>query len=178
MMAKWQRVRIEIPKEYKPAERKLIANDIINHIIDRSEKGVDKNGKQFKGYTKNYVNSKDFKRAGKKKSPVNLTFTGDMLNSIELISDRAGTLLIGHDKTDKELNGKSEGNRLGTYGNKKPVQKPRDYLGITQTQLDKILAKYPLDDKEERKKNVEEGLAIAEKSKLFLNNVLGEDDGQ
>ena len=56
----------------------------------------------------------------------------------------------GYDPGDRALNGKVEGNVKGTYGNKKPVQRPRDFLGIHQKDLQKILKKYPLNNEEER----------------------------
>ena len=57
-----------------------------------------------------------------------------------------GKISIGYDKSDKELNGKVEGNRLGTYGNKAPVTRPRDFLGITDKALQPIIKRHEGDE--------------------------------
>lgn len=71
-----------------------------------------------------------------------------MLGSLEELTDRSGAITIGYEKDNKELNGKVEGNRRGTYGQKKPVTKPRDFLGLSQTALERILKRYPIGDGE------------------------------
>jgi hypothetical protein len=111
-------------------------------------KGKDKRNRNFKPYSKSYKESLDFKIGGKSSKP-NLTLSGDMLDSIELISQRSGNLLIGFENGTEE-NAKAEGNIKGTYGQKKPTGKARDFLGITQKDLNAILDKYPLKDSEER----------------------------
>ena len=48
MATKWQRTRISIPKGYSPEERQVIAQEIIDFIIDRSQKkNKDKNNRKF-----------------------------------------------------------------------------------------------------------------------------------
>lgn len=64
------------------------------------------------------------------------------MEELDLISDKSGSLLIGYDRNDDDLNGKVEGNREGTYGNKKKVVRGRDFLGITKKDLNSILRKY------------------------------------
>lgn len=72
-----------------------------------------------------------------------------MLNSIELLGSKSGEITIGFDKSDKELNGKAEGNILGTYGKDKPDRnKARDFLGIESGALKKILSNYKEDAKD------------------------------
>lgn len=142
-MAKWQRVSITIPKGFGPTERQAIAQDVIDFIVKRSKDGRDVNGKRFPGYSKEYTKSLDFKIAGKSKSNIDLTLSGEMLDSIQLISEKSGNLLIGFDKSDAKLNGKAEGNQLGTYGRSKPIAgKARPFLGISKDDLRSILSKY------------------------------------
>lgn len=149
-MAKWQRFRVEIPKDYKPVERVAIAQEIIEHIINRSQKGFDVNNDPFPTYTKEYKDSKNFKIAGKGSKP-NLTLSGEMLNNIELISHKSGSMLIGFDRGDSELNGKAEGNQIGSYGKKSgDPDKAREFLGISEDDLDDILKKYPKDDENKK----------------------------
>lgn len=143
----WQRTTIQIPKDLKPKQRQAIALEVIDFIVERSKSGKDKNGKAFPKYSAGYANSQDFKNAGKSKGKVNLTLSSEMLNSIELLKDKAGELVIGFDKSDDELNGKAEGNILGTYGKDTPnPSKARDFLGIQEKDLNKILKNYVSDD--------------------------------
>ena len=117
----------------------------------------------FKGYSKSYKKSLDFKTV-KKGSTVNLTMTEEMLGSLDLLTERNGSLTIGYEKGD-EINGKVEGNRLGTYGNPKPVTKPRDFLGLSQTALNNILRKYPTNNENIRAQNVELTLKSRDRAK-------------
>ena len=61
-----------------------------------------------------------------------------MLSDLKLLSHKNGELTIGFEKGSKS-NGKAEGNIKGTYGQPKPVQAPRDFLGISQEELDVLL---------------------------------------
>lgn len=173
-MAKWQRTKIEIPKEYSPRERKAIALEIIEFIKNRTSKGKDKNNENFAKYSKGYKKSLDFKLAGKGNT-VDLRLTNEMMESLDLISDKSGSLLIGYDRSDKDLNGKVEGNRLGTYGNKKAVTQPRDFLGIEEKDLKKILNKFPIED---RKSRLERALKILAANEAAEEVVQGVDVGE
>lgn len=161
-MAKWQRVKINIPKRFGPVERQAIAQDVIDFIVERTKSGKNVDGKQFPGYSKSYTKSLDFKIAGKSKSKVDLTLSEEMLNSIGLLNHSSGELLVGFDKTDDKLNGKAEGNQLGTYGQPKPIKgKARPFLGISSADLKKILSNYP-ETKDDSVATAEEKLAAAQ----------------
>lgn len=109
------------------------------------------------------MNSLDFKIAGKSKN-VDLTLSGEMLQSIQLLNHKKGEITIGFDRGDKENNDKATGHITGFYGRSK-VQKVRDFLGITETDFKrKILSKYPIDDDEEREKRTAEQLLSRETS--------------
>ena len=149
MATKWQRFDVKIPKEFRKTT--LIAKDIIEHIKKRSEDGV---GVRAVGnnvaldydwpkYSKEYINSLDFKIAGKNKNRIDLTLTGDMLASIEYLKKKKDNVLqIGFKRGDQE-NGKADGNIRGTYGNPSPIRgKKRNFLGITTQELKEILSKY------------------------------------
>lgn len=170
-MAKWQKVSIPLSKKYSPLERQAIAQDVIDFIIKRTRDGKDVKGKDFPGkYSNAYTSSADYKIAGKPKSgkPINLSLTREMLNELSFLSDKKGEIIVGYDKGDTELNGKVEGNRLGTYGQSKPIPgKARDFLGITQKDLQTILKNYPLSDRQKSKENAETNLlAKAEAEEL------------
>jgi len=153
-----QKAVIRIPKEYGPMERRAISNKIIDLVVRRTQSGKDINNKPFPGYTgKNkkagkysaaYTKSLDFKTGGKSKTKINLTLSEEMLNAIEPLSQRSGSVTIGIPGDDKRNNGKAEGNQKGTYGNKRPVTKGRKFIGISQNDLNKILKDFPIKDKE------------------------------
>jgi hypothetical protein len=146
-----QKFTVNIPKGYTPEERRAIAREIIDFVYERTtEKGLDKDNKKFAKYKKSYTGGVDFFRAGKSGN-VDLVLSGEMMAELgQYLRERSGQITIGYDPGDKALNGKVEGNVKGTYGNKKPVQSPRDFLGIHQKDLQKILKKYPLNNEEER----------------------------
>lgn len=141
----WQRINIEIPPDFRPAERRELGDLIVEHIYDRSNRGLDKDGRKFPGYSAEYMKSLDFKNAGKGKN-VNLQLSGDMLAAMKLLSHKSGNLMIGFEKGTPE-NAKAEGNILGTYGQASPIRgKQRDFLGIEGKKL-KELIKYVRSEK-------------------------------
>lgn len=151
----WQRTRIKVRKDLDKLQRQAVGLEIIEHIKKRTAKGLDKSGNPWKGkagtYSKSYANSLDFKIAGKSKGKVNLELSSEMMNSIKVLSHEKGSILIGYDKGDKQLNAKVEGNRKGTYGQSKPIRgKQRDFLGIEKYKLTEIQNQYDykLDDRE------------------------------
>lgn len=108
---------------------------MIERIVERTDQGRDKEGKAFAKYSKDYINSLDFKVAGKGKTP-NLQLSGDMLASIKLLDSTRNWIEIGFEKGTEE-NGKADGNIRGTYGQSSPVGPARDFLGITDNPKDK-----------------------------------------
>jgi hypothetical protein len=151
---------VDLPREYKPDERKAIAAEIIDFVISRTEAGKDKDNISFAKYSKAYAKEKGQKN-------VDLTFSGEMLSEISLLLEKSGKLRIGIDP-GSDIVGRVQGNVLGTYGNAEPVTKGRDFLGITQKDLDGILANYPLDDKEEREDRITNLVA----SELVSRNII------
>lgn len=61
-----------------------------------------------------------------------------MLDALSLLSTKPGEIVVGFDK-DSDMNGRAEGNILGTYGQPEPITKPRDFLGITKKDLTGII---------------------------------------
>ena len=135
-MANWQRIKIEIPKQIKPADREEVALEIIDFIANRTKRNKDKDGRKFPNYTKEYAKIK-----GTSRNKVDLTLTGEMLDELKLISHRSGSLLIGYDR-GSDINGKVEGNRLGSYGGSPNPSKARDFLGLREKELEDILMDY------------------------------------
>lgn len=133
-----QKVEIPIPDDLKPAQRAELADLIIEHIVDRTQRGLDKDGKRFPGYSKSYIKSLDFQNAGKSKSKVDLTLSGDMLAALTLLSEKKGVLKIGYERGAQE-NGRVEGNILGSYGGSPNRSKSRNFLGIQPSKLKELI---------------------------------------
>jgi hypothetical protein len=145
MPTEWQHFDVRIDPGYSEPERRAIADDIIEHIRERTLKGLDKNGEPFPGYSDTYKHSIDFKIAGKG-NKVDLTQTGDMLSSLQLLEDSPGHIVIGYEKGSKE-NAIADGNVRGTYGSQTPhPERARDFMGIESKALEDILAQHPIDD--------------------------------
>ena len=104
MTVKHQKVVIPIGSGYTPAQRRRIAEELIDVMITRTEEGVGVYGnpndprslkkRRFPGYSDTYINSLDFKIAGKSPGSVNLKLSGDMLAAIELLEDKGDKLVI------------------------------------------------------------------------------------
>lgn len=136
-----QKINIDIPEDYdlKPQQRIDLADLIIEHIFDRTDRGLDKNNKPFPGYSKEYMDSLDYKIAKGTKKKVNLQLSGDMLAAITLLNHKKRRLVIGFEAGTEE-NDKAEGNILGTYGQPSPIPgKKRDFLGLKAAKLKELL---------------------------------------
>jgi len=160
-MAKQQKVRIIIPRGYSKEQRQKIGEDIVERIRNRTRKdSIDKEGNKFARYSKTY--SKEMR-----KRKVNLTDTGDMLDELQLLTEYSGTVTVGYE-AGADINGKVEGNRLGTYGQSTPIPgKARDFLGITDSELKDILDKY-----ERNPRRVRDEESLAEQASNLSDNQL------
>ncbi len=56
---------------------------VLDTIIERTEAGRDVNGRSFRSYDPDYIESEDFDEFGKSPNEVNMTQTGDMMDSID-----------------------------------------------------------------------------------------------
>ena len=133
----WQKVRIALPSEAKPKERKAIAKDVIDFIKQRAKAGIGFNpntnrNKNFVGYTKAYSKKKG-------QTNVDLTLSNKMLSAIKLLSDKNGSILVGFANSTTN-NAKAEGNQTGSYGRSPRASKARPFLGITPRDLDDIVS--------------------------------------
>lgn len=176
-MAEQQKFTVKVSKNYSDTERVAIGLDIIDHIIKRSKAGKDKNNKNFPGYSEGYTDSFDFKLAGKGKN-VNLTLSGEMLNSIEILETKKGEITIGIPKDDDFNNAKAEGNIKGTYGQSSPIRgKKRDFMGISRKDLSSIKSDYPINNKENRESTANRALDLVTTAAISAELVEGLDIG-
>lgn len=142
-----QKIKIVIPPGYTPDERLSIAQDIIELIQTKAiddNTGYDKNtgrNRKFPKYTAAYAKAK-----GSDRGDVNLVLSSDMFNDMKMLNQTSQSVTIGFEAGSLS-NAKAEGNQKGTYGQKKPIAgKARPFLGISQTELNRILAKYEPDE--------------------------------
>jgi len=134
-----QKVKYDIPFGLTYEERVRLGYNMIAYIQKRSQEGKGKDGESFSGYSASYI-----KTSGK--SSVDLTDTGDMLATLILLTHRSGSLTIGYESSDP-INGKVEGNRLGTYGQNNPISgKARDFLALSQSELDELFGEFLVDE--------------------------------
>lgn len=142
-MANYKNFKIKVPKNLPQKVKEAIAQEVIDEVIKRSQiDNKDKNGRSFPGYSKEYKESFDFqfKRGG----GVNLTLSGEMLESMEVVDVKDnGEITIGYDNADSDLKGKVDGNCSGSYGQSTgSYLKARNFLGIESDRLKKIIDKY------------------------------------
>lgn len=107
--------------------------------MERTDQGKDKDGNDFAKYSEEYKNSMDFKNAGKSKNALpNLQLSGDMLAALKVLDSTRNYITVGFEKGSDE-NGKADGNIRGTYGKPAPVGPKRDFLGISEKDLVKLV---------------------------------------
>jgi hypothetical protein len=140
MSTKWQRFNVDLSDFNLTKDEKADVGDlIVERIVNRTDKGIDVDGEKFAKYSKGYIDSLNFKIAGKSKGKVNLQLSGDMLAALKVLKDKGDSLTIGFEKGSDE-NAKADGNIRGTYGKDKPNPfLSRDFLGISNDELIKIV---------------------------------------
>lgn len=121
-----------LDNRYTEAQRRNIGEAIIRFIKERTRSGRGIAGVPFKPYSQSYKDSKDFDVAGKS-SLVNLTLTGDMLDSMEVLSAPPGRVIIGFD----DLSSKEKASYMEEHG--------RAFLGLSANELSGIVAKFPIE---------------------------------
>lgn len=138
MATKWQRFRVAIPTSLKPASRIALSRAIVDEIKERSLKNLSVNGKnKFSKLNDNYAKKKGVPKG----SRANMVLNDEMIDAMELISHRKGTLLMGY-VNESDENAKADGNQRGTYGTSSPIPgKARDFMGINKAGLKRALAK-------------------------------------
>jgi hypothetical protein len=153
LAAKHQFRDIKVSPAYTEEERRAIARDLVSYIRDRTKEGKGPGGKEWSGgagkYSDEYKKSLEFKIAGKD-STVDLTLSGDMLDSMDVLSTEGNKIRIGFENGSDE-NARADGNIRGTYGQDRPIPgKARPFLDLTPDEVKAVLEKYPLDNAEVR----------------------------
>lgn len=111
--------------------KREFAQQCIDRILERTNRGIDKNGDSFPGYSKAYKNSRAFEVYGKD-STVNLKLSGAMQASIGILSTGTRSVTIAIDGGLEE--DKARGHINGA--NYLPV---RDFWGLPMDDQVEIL---------------------------------------
>lgn len=113
----------------------LFGQRVVDEIVTRTrEKNIDKNGKSLGSYSKTYKDSLVFEiyKGGQRK--VDLTLTGEMLESLRS-NNSAYQIIVNLEGENNR--GKAQGHITGKLG-KSGRAKPRDFLGLPQKEVDRI----------------------------------------
>ena len=127
-------ITINVPLTFNESERRRVGKLAIDHIRDRSKRGLGVGGQRLRGpdgdgkYSQSYKNSAEFKAVGKTGSRVNLTFSGEMLFAMEIESTRPGQVIIGFGD-DEENNDKAAFLKEKNY----------DFFGLSQSEEQEII---------------------------------------
>lgn len=168
---------IKVSKKYNAEERRAIAAEIVDYIKERTKSGKGKGGQQWgppaDKYSEEYKESLEFKFKSDK-SKVNLTLSGDMLDSIKLIGNKEGEIIIGIPKSDEDYK-KAEGNIRGSYGKPRgSSSKARDFMSIAGEEKRDILKNFPLGKSEEEQESLKERVATFKAALAAARKITGE----
>lgn len=116
-----------------------MAQAIVDYIVERASKGRGIGGEKLKSpYSPSYAASLDFKAAGKSKSKVDMTLTGDMLSSVEPIEIKGKKVVIGI--ADDSQIPKAYNHQVGDTLPKRP------WFGVTEEEiLENVIPKFKKD---------------------------------
>jgi hypothetical protein len=146
---------INVPQSLTSVQREAIGLEVIEFIIDRTKNGLDVNGNPFAAYKKSYKETFEYQIGHSGDSGVNLTLTGDMLGNISIINHGVGFIKLGFD--DSQAAQKAKWIQAPS-GQKQGKQSPRKFFGISEKDLNKIIARN-LDGNTSIQTNATRGLA-------------------
>lgn len=107
---------------------------VIDTIIDKTESGKRFDKGNFKHYDEPYISSLEFIAAGKSKNDPNLTLTGSMLASIDILEASQDKLVIG-------FNDSVETNKAYNHHTGDTVT-PRPFFDINDTNLNELVQRF------------------------------------
>ena len=133
---------VDVSKD--PELKAQIAQAVIDFNIERSQGGLDNEGKGFPKYSDTYIDSLDFKAAGKSAGQVDMTLSGDMLGAIDVLDDSGSKVKYG---INGETAPRAFAHMTGYKGHPTIKDGPkRAFLGITKADFEsEILPKFAKD---------------------------------
>ena len=127
------RKQFRLPLKMPVYIKRMFARDVIKTIIERTESGVDVNGRSFARYSEAYKSAQIFKDMGKNDN-VNLRLFGDMKEALTFHVNVAGVEISFADMQEAA---KAHGHNFG--GGNLPR---REWLWLSQDEETKLLAQY------------------------------------
>jgi len=116
-----------------------VGQALLDRIIDRTvDDNEDVSGNRFDSYSKAYRESEDWDEFGKSASDINLSLTGDMMDSLDFKTKGSKVTI----KVSKNETGKAFGNISGIRGKNKSVINPRDWFGVSAKDVKKVKSKF------------------------------------
>jgi hypothetical protein len=126
-----------VDPQFNADERTSIGSAIVDYVVKRTRAGRGVGNRPFlnaegkREYSKSYQDTREFAIGGKGSRPINLTLTGDMLFSIEVLDiSLAGRIIIGIE--DEENSQKAVWMREKGY----------HFLGISDDEKSLVLSKF------------------------------------
>lgn len=107
-----------------------IGQAAIDKIVKRTEDGVDVNGASLKKYAKSYIESDDFKAWGKSAGEVNMTLSGQMLGTLDVLASDGNSVTIGWSGGSESA--KAYNHNVGDTVTKRP------FFGLSASDLDEL----------------------------------------
>lgn len=152
----------------QPALKEAIGQALIDKMVDRTQSGKSVTGKNLKSpYSKQYADTLEFKAAGKSKGNVNMTLTGDMLRSIDILDVGANTITIGIDDPDEAP--KSFNHQTGDTVPRRP------FFGVQVKEVNEVEREFRSELNQAFKKRGENRSSAIE---AFLLQLLRDTDGE
>lgn len=134
--------RIDLPNEWSEDDLRQAFVLINNIIVERTRNNISSTGKRFPNYSKSYSQSLEFELAGKSRTDPNLTLTGNMLESIQLLEVGTGYIIIGYEAGTEENDKAVWAERENGEENKRgPARK---FLGLQDFELEQVIAEINL----------------------------------
>ena len=110
-----------------------IGQAIIDKIVSRSEGGKDIRGNTFEAYADSYKKSEEFEAFGKS-NKVNMTLSGNMLSTLDILSSGGSKIKIGWN--DSTNNAKSFNHMTGD------TVKQRQFFGVQKKAVKEVLIEF------------------------------------
>ncbi len=126
------------------ALKQVIGQALIDRIIQRTESNKSVTGGQLKKYSKEYIESDDFKAFDKSAGDVNMKLTGDMLSTLDIVDSSGSKIKLGWD--DATQNAKAYNHNVGDTVPK------RAFFGVTKQDLESVRKEFASDVKQSSNK--------------------------
>jgi hypothetical protein len=123
--------------------KQKIAQALIDKMKERIEQGIGYDGQPMKAYSKEYKESDEY-IAARKTGVVNMTLSGDMMGSIDVIKEKTNEIVIGFNQREQEL--KANRHMRGEGG--VPV---REFFGVSEDEIKEVKREFSSELKDIKK---------------------------